>query len=146
VTFGPIQGSIYAWLATMCSASLDFWLGRWIGAEKLKRYGGELVNRIIAIVRDNGFITSFAIRFVPTGPFVLVNMAAGVSQMKFVSFASGTGLGIIPKILVVALVAQGVLSRTEGKTITVVFIGLALVLAIAMFFTRKRLKESFDKK
>lgn len=146
VTFGPIQGSIYAWLATMCSASLDFWLGRWVGAERLKRYGGESVNRITAIVRDNGFITSFAVRFVPTGPFVIVNMAAGVSKMKFVSFASGTGLGIIPKILVVALVAQGVLSRTEGKTITVVFIGLALVLAIAMFFARKRLKESFGTK
>ena len=146
VAFGPINGSLYAWVATMCSATLDFWLGRWMGAERLKRYGGELVNRIIAVVRDNGFITSFAIRFVPTGPFVLVNMAAGVTKMKFISFASGTGLGIIPKILVVALVAQGVLSRAEGKTVTAVFVGLATVLIIAMFFARKRLKESFDKK
>ena len=146
VAFGPINGSLYAWVATMCSATLDFWLGRWMGAERLKRYGGELVNRIIAVVRDNGFITSFAIRFVPTGPFVLVNMAAGVTKMKFISFASGTGLGIIPKILVVALVAQGVLSRAEGKTVTAVFVGLAIVLIIAMFFARKRLKESFDKK
>lgn len=146
LTFGPVQGSLYAWIATMCSASLDFWLGRWIGAERLKRYSSELVSRIITIVRANGFMTSFAIRLVPTGPFVLVNMVAGVANMKFISFASGTALGIVPKILVVALVAQGILSRAEGKKVTAFFIALALALILTMYFARKRLKENFHKK
>lgn len=146
VAFGPTNGSAYSWIATMCSASLDFWLGRWMGAERLRRYGGELVNRIISVVRQNGFMTSFAIRFVPTGPFVLVNMAAGVAGMKFMSFVLGTGLGIIPKIAVVALVALGVLSSAEGKQITLVFIALAIALIAAMFFARKHLNENYKYK
>ncbi len=140
VAFGPLSGGIYAWIATMTSASIDFWLGRWMGAERLRRYGGELVNRIVRIVRKNGFVTSFAVRFVPTGPFVLVNMAAGVSRMTFPPFFLGTALGIIPKIAIVALVGQGVVSGSEGKLVMAVFIGLALLLIGLMFLARKRLQ------
>lgn len=141
VAFGPMNGGVYAWVATLVSASLNFWLGRWMGAERLQRYGGELINRIIRVVRKNGFVTSFAVRFVPTGPFVLVNMAAGVSRMRFVSFIMGTALGIIPKIAVVALVGQGLISGSEGRLAMSVFIGLALVLLGVMFFARKRLQS-----
>lgn len=140
IAFGPTSGALYAWIATMVSASIDFWLGRWMGAERLRRYGGELVNRIVRIVRKNGLITSFAVRFVPTGPFVLVNMAAGVSRMKFPSFLLGTGLGIIPKIAIVALVGQGLISGSEGRVVMTVFIGLALILIAVMFLARKRLQ------
>lgn len=141
VAFGPMTGSVYAWIATMTSASVDFWLGRWMGAERLRRYGGELVNRIIRIVRKNGLVTSFAVRFVPTGPFVLVNMAAGVSRMKFPSFFLGTAFGILPKIAIVALVGQGLISGAEGKVVMTVFIGLALILVGLMFLARKRLQS-----
>ena len=140
VAFGPVSGAIYAWIATMVSATLDFWLGRWMGAERLRRYGGDLVNRIIAVVRKNGLVTSFAVRFVPTGPFVLVNMAAGVSRMTFPSFFMGTALGIIPKIAIVALVGQGLISGAEGRVVMTVFIGLALLLIALMFLARKRLQ------
>lgn len=148
IAFGPVTGSIYSWVATMVSASLDFWLGRWMGAERLRRYGGELVNRIIGIVRHNGLVTSFAVRFVPTGPFVLVNMAAGVSRMKFPSFFLGTALGVIPKISIVALVGQGLISGAEGKVVMSVFLGLALLLIAWMFLARKRLptKVAFEVK
>ncbi len=144
LAFGPMNGAIYSWIATMVSASVDFWLGRWMGAERLRRYGGHIVNRIINVVRENGFVTSFAVRFVPTGPFILVNMAAGVARMKFLSFALGTGLGIIPKIAVVSLVAQGVISGSEGKSITVGFVALALIIVAIMFLARRRLQERDD--
>ena len=140
IAFGPVTGGVYSWIATLFSASLDFWLGRWIGAERLRSYGGALVNRIIRIVRNNGLMTSFAVRFVPTGPFVLVNMAAGVSRMRFSSFFVGTALGIIPKIAIVALVGQGLISGSEGKLVMTVFIGLALLLIGVMFLARKRLQ------
>jgi len=141
VAFGPLSGAFFAWIATMTSASLDFWLGRWIGAERLRRYGGGLVNRFIRIVRKNGFVTSLAVRFVPTGPFVLVNMAAGVSRMKFPAFFLGTSLGIIPKIAIVAFIGQGLISGAEGKIAMTGFIGLAVLLLVLMIFARKRLQS-----
>lgn len=141
VAFGPVTGAVYSWAATMVSASLDFWLGRWVGAERLRRYGGEIVNRIVRIVRKNGLVTSFAVRFVPTGPFVLVNMAAGVSRMKFLPFFFGTAFGIIPKIAIVALIGKGLISGSEGKVAMVFFIALALLLIALMFLARKRLRR-----
>jgi len=66
--------------------------------------------------------------------------------MKFRSFVLGTALGIIPKIMVVALVAQGVFSSAEGKKITAGFVGLAFALILAMFFARKRLNENYNHK
>lgn len=140
IAFGPMAGGVYAWIATMVSASFDFALGRWMGAERLQRYGGELVNRIIRIVRRNGLVTSFAVRFVPTGPFVLVNMAAGVSRIKFPLFFIGTALGIVPKIAIVALVGQGLISGAEGRFVMAAFIGLAVLLVALMFLARKRLR------
>ncbi len=141
LAFGPVTGSFYAWLSTMISATVDFWLGRWMGAEKLRQYGGDLVNRITSVVQNNGFFTSLAVRFVPTGPFVLVNMAAGVSGMKYRSFAFGTGLGIVPKIAVVGLVARGLLSGSEGESYIEAFIGLAVMLIVLMMLARYFLKK-----
>ena len=137
--FGPIVGGVSAWACTMVSASLNFWIARWIGAERVKKFGGDLVNRIIGIVRRNGFLTSFTVRLVPTGPFILVNMAAGVSQMKFLHFFAGTGFGIIPKIAAVALITTGVISGEQNNSIRIGLIALAFVFVAAMLVARKHL-------
>ncbi len=138
--FGPMTGAVYAWIATMLSASLNFWIGRWIGADRVRQFGGDLVNRIIGVIRKNGFVTSLAVRLVPTGPFVLVNMAAGVSHMKFLSFISGTGIGIIPKILIVAFLGQSVITGAEGKIYMLGFLALALLFIGLMLIARRRLQ------
>ena len=99
------------------------------------------VSRLISVVRRNGFVTSFAVRFVPTGPFVLVNMAAGVSGMKFPMFTLGTALGIIPKIVIVGLLAQGIVSGRDGDRLMLVCIVLAIIFVGLMLIARKRLSQ-----
>lgn len=83
LAFGPVTGFLYCWLGTMVSAAANFWTGRMLGADVVRRYGGETVNRISAFVGKNGFWASAIIRNVPSAPFIVVNMAAGVSQMTF---------------------------------------------------------------
>jgi len=144
VAFGPGIGGLGAWACTMISASFNFWLARWVGAERIKRFGGDLINRIASVVRRNGFVTSFVVRLVPTGPFILVNMAAGVSSMKFPHFLGGTGLGIIPKIVIVALITSGVLSDDQSSWIRVGVIVLALIFLLAMLAARKHLRRFVD--
>lgn len=139
--FGPMTGGVYAWIATLCSASLNFWLARVIGAAQLDRIAGGFVARIKTLVRKNGVLTSFAVRLVPTGPFVLVNMAAGVSGMRFVSFAIGTAFGIVPKILIVALLGQGLLTAAQGRLFMIVFVIAAVVLIGVMLLARRYLRR-----
>jgi len=146
IAFGLTTGGIGAWGSTMISASLNFWLARWIGAERLQQFGGDFINRIAGVVRRNGFVTSFAIRLVPTGPFILVNMAAGVSKMKFPHFLAGTGLGIIPKIVVTGLITMGVVSDEQNDWIKVGMVGLAFVFIAIMLLARKRLQKFVEPK
>ncbi len=143
VAFGPLYGFVYSWISAMVSATVDFMIGRAIGAQRVRNYGGALVNRMISMVQRNGFVTSFMVRLVPTGPFLLVNMAAGVSRMTLPAFLGGTALGIIPKIAAVAFLGQSLLGALQGRPL-VFGLGLAAFLAVitaGMLFARRRLKS-----
>ena len=112
--FGPVQGFAYSWIATMVSASVNFWLGRFLGADTVRRYGGQTVNRISAFVGRNGFWASLIVRIVPSAPFIVVNMAAGVSRMGFLAFIAGAGVGVIPKTAVIAFFGGSLIALFSG--------------------------------
>ena len=126
--FGPVQGSMIAWVATMISASFEFWLGRRLGAQRVSRLTGGLVEKFIGVVKKHGFWTSLIVRIVPSGPVVVVNMAAGVTQMKFSAFAIGTAIGIIPKIATIAFFGEGVQSAVNGRG--GVYVGIVVAIGL----------------
>ena len=141
LAFGTIEGSILSWSASLCSASLGFFLGQILGAERLSRVDDKLVQKLSNAVRKNGFMTSLVVRLVPTGPAILVNLAAGVSRMKYRHFLSGTAIGIIPKILIIALVGQGIISGLSGSYLAVGFATLAIIAISLSWIARRRLVE-----
>lgn len=143
LAFGPIFGSIMAWVSTMVSASFDFWLGRRLGAERVGKFGGKLVDKFISVIRRHGFWTSLTVRVVPSGPFVVINMAAGVAGMTFAAFATGTAIGIIPKIIAVAFFGGGVQGAAAGKgpIFLIIVTGFALLWIALIYFFGARLKR-----
>lgn len=124
--FGPVAGFIYSWIATMVSGTLNFYLARLMGAKMVRRYGGQTVNRISDFVGRNGFWASLIVRIVPSAPFIVVNMAAGISRMSFLAFAGGMGLGIIPKTALVAFAGGSLMAILAGGGPVAI---IALVLA-----------------
>ncbi|HSZ53249.1 MAG TPA: VTT domain-containing protein [Caulobacteraceae bacterium] len=115
--FGPTLGAVYSWVGTMVSALVGFGLGRAWGANLLKRLHGETITRILATIARNGFIASLAIRLAPLAPFVVVNMAAGVSAVRLTDFAAGTAIGILPKILLTAFAGSSVIAALGGRSL-----------------------------
>lgn len=140
LAFGPWQGGCLSWVGSLVAAILGFGIGHFIGAERLQKIDAKLVRKLSAAVRKNGFTTSLVVRLVPTGPAILVNLAAGVSRMKFRHFAAGTAIGIIPKIVVVALISQGFISGLSGSLMTIVFAALAGVAILLSWLARRRLE------
>lgn len=141
--FGPVQGFFYSWVATMVSASVDFYLGKLLGAKTVRRYGGQTVNRISAFVGRNGFWASLIVRIVPSAPFIVVNMAAGVSRMSFLPFIAGLAIGVIPKTAVIAFFGGSLIALLAGGGWQA---GLALAGAAAawiafMLFARRLLRS-----
>jgi uncharacterized membrane protein YdjX (TVP38/TMEM64 family) len=94
-------------------------------------------------VGRNGFLAALTVRIVPSAPFIVVNMAAGVSHMRFLAFAAGTGAGIIPKTALVAFAGQGLIEfLRHGDFTTAAVLGLAaLGWLAAMLWARRALRS-----
>ena len=102
IVFGPVEGALFAWIATMASATLTFGLGHFLGGRWVSRLAGDRVQRTINFLHHRGALASGLIRVVPSAPFIVVNSAAGAAHIPLWKYWLGTGLGIIPKISVVA--------------------------------------------
>jgi uncharacterized membrane protein YdjX (TVP38/TMEM64 family) len=136
--FGPVEGVILSWIATMISASVGFYLGRAAGAKALARLEGNVAARLLAAVKNNGFLASALIRLVPSGPFILVNMALGATGMRASWFFGGAGLGSIPKILLVSFAGHGFSQLFEGQNANAIWflLGAAAIWAAIVFVVR----------
>ena len=142
--FGPFYGGFLSWIASLVSASVNFGLGRKLGHKRLEAYVNVdgRVDRFLKQLRENGFLASFAVRFVPTGPFVFVNMLAGTSGIKFLRFIGGTALGIIPKILVVALLTQGLITDDKRWSVMLIFTFAACGVAGLIWVLKRRFAKA----
>ena len=146
VAFGPLLGFEYSWVGTMVSASVGFWLGRLVGARALSHLPGRGIQRFIAMIGHNGFLASLIVRLVPSAPFVAVNMAAGVTPMPFWTFAAGTAVGILPKIVLTVVAGRSVAGASGGKVImNLGFLVLALtVWLVAGLLARRWIRVRED--
>ena len=128
--FGPVQGAILSWVATLISGTLTFWLGRFFGEATLARLGEGRIKRFTSFIARNAFAASAIVRNAPAGPFLMVNMVFGAVRAKFLHYLAGMGLGIIPKIAMIAFGLQAVQAALGGN---IWLAGLAAAGALAMF-------------
>lgn len=115
VAFGPTLGMAYSWVGTMVSSLVGFYLGRVAGAKTLERFSGAGVRRFVDLIGRNGFFASLIVRLAPSAPFIVVNMAAGVTPMRVLDFTLGTAIGIVPKIVLTAFAGNSIVHVMEGK-------------------------------
>lgn len=139
--FGPWLGFLYAWIANLCSGALTFWTGRLTGEQAFRRYAGDTANKLSGFVGRNAFITSAIVRNVPAGPALLVNMAFGVSHAKFTHYIAGLGLGVLPKIALIAFAGQSLLSALKGNPVVAIAAAAAAIAVYAgiAIYARNRL-------
>jgi uncharacterized membrane protein YdjX (TVP38/TMEM64 family) len=115
VAFGPWAGFAYSWIGTMVSSLVGFYLGRAAGAKALERFSGAGVARFMRMIGKNGFFASLIVRLVPSAPFIVVNMAAGVTPMRVLDFTLGTAVGIVPKIVLTAFAGSSIIRLMKGE-------------------------------
>jgi uncharacterized membrane protein YdjX (TVP38/TMEM64 family) len=133
VAFGGWTGFVYSWIGTMVSALVGFRLGRAAGARTLERFSGPGVWRFMDHVGRNGFAASLIVRLVPSAPFIVVNMAAGVTPMRLVDFVLGTALGIVPKIALTAFAGSSIARAVrQGPGREAIWLGLVVAVWLAI--------------
>jgi uncharacterized membrane protein YdjX (TVP38/TMEM64 family) len=146
VAFGPERGMAYSWTGTMVSSLVGFGLGRWFGGRLIENVAGDSLGRFMAMIGRNGFTASFLVRLAPSAPFIVVNMAAGVTPMRVVDFVAGTALGIVPKIVLTGLAGRSLFQAASGGGLReVIMIAISLAAWIALgFAARIWLKRQSD--
>lgn len=143
VAFGPWQGFFYSWAATVVSAAVTFYVGRVAGARSLDRFGGATLKRLSRFVGRNAFVGSFIIRNVPSAPFIVVNMAFGVSGARFLSFLAGCALGVLPKTALVAFFGGSFFTavRGDGVWTSAILAGVGALWLVLMLAARALLQR-----
>ena len=141
--FGAAEGLVLSWVATMVSGTIGYILGRVGGAAALSKLLGGRGGRALGFIGKNGFLASFAIRLVPSGPFIICNMALGAAKVGSMSFLGGTGIGILPKIALVAFGAHGIGEVLNGENQSAIwfFVAAAALWAMIAFVVRPMLRR-----
>lgn len=104
--FGAWQGSLFAWFATGVSGAMTFFLGHFFGERWVSKVSAGKAQALIDVMRKRGLLASMIVRWTPSAPFIVVNTLCGASGMAYWKFAAGTGLGIIPKLALIAFFTE----------------------------------------
>lgn len=140
VAFGPEQGFWNAWAATIVSGAATYFTGRLTSAQTQKRFGGATGGRFTRFMGKNGFLASLIVRFVPTAPFVVVNMAFGAARVNFWAFILGLAIGSLPKTVLVAFAGDSILDALQGEFLAaIVMAALAIIVWVVIALIVRRL-------
>ena len=106
IVFGPWWGLFYALIGSELSALVVFGTGRFLGRDAVRRLAGSLLNRLSHKLSESGMMAVITFRIVPVAPFSVINLIAGVSEIRLRDFALGTFIGMIPGVAAVVLLAD----------------------------------------
>ncbi|WP_094606986.1 hypothetical protein SPSIL_048410 [Sporomusa silvacetica DSM 10669] len=98
LAFGPLWGSIYLIVGTVCGAALCFGVARLLGRDRLKRSWSKwiLLEDLDNQAARHGFRTVLMLRLAPVLPWDAVSFLAGLSKVRFCPYISATVMGSVP--------------------------------------------------
>jgi phospholipase D1/2 len=150
--FGPWWGLLYALSGSELSALVVFGTGRLLGRDIVRRFAGSLFNSVSQTLSDAGLMTVITFRIVPVAPFSVINLIAGVSEIRWRDFALGTFLGMVPGVLTIVLLANRIakslrspyIEQFAALGVTVLAVGAGLM-GLRRWIKRHRGKRSREK-
>ncbi|MNI37488.1 TVP38/TMEM64 family inner membrane protein YdjZ [compost metagenome] len=132
--YGLWLGFLYSWIGLVSGCLLTFLVVRKIaGHPYLERWAQKpKVQKSMVWVRRNAFSYVFLLSIFPVGPFVVINIAAGVARMRIRSFLIAVIAGKAIMIFAVSYIGHD-LARFVNDPIqllyVVVFLGLSLFIS-----------------
>ena len=125
--FGALAGGALAMAAQLLGAAIAFGWARlvarpWAERRLAGRFGPRL-RPLVGMLRESPFGAALALRLMPIGNNLALNLLAGMSGIAALPFLAASALGYLPQTVVFALLGKGV--RVDG--------GWQIGLAAAMF-------------
>lgn len=145
--FGPWVGGVATSIAATVGALVVYWVGSSVARDSFRRRAearnGPLA-RICARIDQDTFAYVLAARLVVSVPFHLINIAAGIMQVRVAPYALATFLGVLPAHLIYCWIGSrldqigsqddiaGIMSRFALPLAGVAFLSLGLPVLLRM--------------
>ncbi|TGD73332.1 hypothetical protein E4634_09865 [Mangrovimicrobium sediminis] len=144
--FGTFTGMAYALAGGEIAALVGFGLGHAFGRNAVRKLAGSRVNRLSRSLSKRGVLTVMTLRMLPVAPFTLINIVAGISDIRLRDFMIGTLLGLLPGILALTLLTDRILASLRHPDWTSIGLLLAVTVGVValMLGLRKWLRRSRD--
>ncbi len=138
LVFGWIKGAIISWTGAMIGASICFYIGRFLGRDVAVKYAGKSqLQTFDNYFEKYGKLSILVARLLPFVPFDPISYGAGLTNMKFSSFAIATGLGQLPATIIYSYFAGNITSGAKG----ILWGMCAMFIVSATIMTFKNRKE-----
>jgi uncharacterized membrane protein YdjX (TVP38/TMEM64 family) len=138
VVFGPWVGMAYSLAGAELSALACFAAGHALGRDAVRQLAGNRLNRISRKLSERGILTMMTLRVLPVAPFSVVNVVAGVSDIRFRDFAIGNLLGLLPGVIGIAFVTDRALASLRDPSATTILVAVGVLVAVAVAFALVR--------
>ena len=114
-----------------------------MGRETVRRFAGSLINRLSRKLSEAGLLTVITFRIVPVAPFSVINLIAGVSEIRWRDFALGTLVGMLPGVIAVTLLADRIAASLRNPEIEEIslLLGAILLMGIGLVGLRRWLQR-----
>ncbi len=116
--FGPWAALGCGLLGAHFSALAGFWVGRKLGTPILKRVTSLQLEKLNRVLGQRGPLSVALVRLVPVAPFVVVNLVAGASSLKFQVFNIGSAMGMVPGMSVIVLMTYQLQTAMRRPTLS----------------------------
>jgi uncharacterized membrane protein YdjX (TVP38/TMEM64 family) len=138
--FGAVIGGGLGLLAQLLGCALSFAWARLVGRAWAERRLAGRFGRRLRPLRDvlaaSPFGTTLALRLLPVGSNLALNLLAGMVGLAVLPFLAGSALGYLPQTVVFALLGKGV--RVDGAWQLALAVGLLLVsVGIGLWLLRR---------
>lgn len=141
--YGLWLGFLYSWIGMICGCLATFLIVRKIsGHPYLERWAQKpKVKKSMLWVRRNAFSYVFLLSIFPVGPFVVINMAAGIARMRLRSFLVAVVAGKAIMIFSVSYIGQD-LTRFVEHPVEIIYV---LLFIGASLWISKKIEARFTR-
>jgi uncharacterized membrane protein YdjX (TVP38/TMEM64 family) len=147
--FGAILATIYINIGATIGAFIIFIAARFFIGEMVQKKYSEKLEKFNREMEENGTNYLITLRLIPIFPFFLINLFAGVTKVKPLTFLWTTSVGIIPGSFAYAYSGFAVakLGAEPGvpKNIIFAFLLLAVLSIVPVVYKKLKAKKA-DKK
>lgn len=138
--FGPVWSVLYGITGMLVSGSIVFAIGQKMRGREARQFIKRHIEKYDKKLKESGAAGITTLRMVVFAPFTIFNLVCGISSVRYVDFAIGTFLGLLPGFIVRAIVGDSILPLIFNPSIeSVSYMAIGLTLWIGLILLARKL-------